>query len=341
MTEKRFKRVLTHCMLLLTVVMLGSCTSDKFEAKIALKGLGNQNVHVVYCGADGGVVDTWMMAQSDRLEIAGSCASPSLLVLYNGMNVPIMRLVVSGGDKVKVSGDLINLYDAKVEGSDALEKWYLFMSKHKTAYQMMNYQMLNPEIEKYVKANPKGLESTLMLLFDYFPNDVAKVDKLLESIDESAKPESLLESYEMIKGRQAKPSTQIGTLNLLEMSSDDFEMASFVGSKPSVLFFWDKDVEKLERSAVIDELKMLDSTRVHIVDVNIDGDSVLWHSLVAADGTSWKHYWVPGSMMNSEVIRLQITSTPTIIVTDSLGKQQYRGNDAIEARLAVERINGK
>lgn len=341
MTEKRFKRVLTHCMLLLTVVMLGSCTSDKFEAKIALKGLGNQNVHVVYCGADGGVVDTWMMAQSDRLEIAGSCASPSLLVLYNGMNVPIMRLVVSGGDKVKVSGDLINLYDAKVEGSVALEKWYLFMSKHKTAYQMMNYQMLNPEIEKYVKANPKGLESTLMLLFDYFPNDVAKVDKLLESIDESAKPESLLESYEMIKGRQAKPSTKIGTLNLLEMSSDDFEMASFVGSKPSVLFFWDKDVEKLERSAVIDELKMLDSTRVHIVDVNIDGDSVLWHSLVAADGTSWKHYWVPGSMMNSEVIRLQITSTPTIIVTDSLGKQQYRGNDAIEARLAVERINGK
>lgn len=341
MTEKRFKRVLTHCMLLLTVVMLGSCTSDKFEAKIALKGLGNQNVHVVYCGADGGVVDTWMMAQSDRLEIAGSCVSPSLLVLYNAMNVPIMRLVVSGGDKVKVSGDLINLYDAKVEGSVALEKWYLFMSKHKTAYQMMNYQMLNPEIEKYVKANPKGLESTLMLLFDYFPNDVAKVDKLLESIDESAKPESLLESYEMIKGRQTKPSTQIGTLNLLEMSSDDFEMASFVGSKPSVLFFWDKDVEKLERSAVIDELKMLDSTRVHIVDVNIDGDSVLWHSLVAADGTSWKHYWVPGSMMNSEVIRLQITSTPTIIVTDSLGKQQYRGNDAIEARLAVERINGK
>ena len=46
-------------------------------------------------------------------------------------------------------------------------------------------------------------------------------------------------------------------------------------------------------------------------------------------------------MMNSEVIRLQITSTPTIIVTDSLGKQQYRGNDAIEARLAVERINNK
>ena len=114
MTEKRFKRVLTHCMLLLTVVMLGSCTSDKFEAKIALKGLGNQNVHVVYCGADGGVVDTWMMAQSDRLEIAGSCASPSLLVLYNGMNVPIMRLVVSGGGKGKGFAQIKDMPDSYV-----------------------------------------------------------------------------------------------------------------------------------------------------------------------------------------------------------------------------------
>lgn len=333
--------MLVRCMLLLTVVMLGSCTSDKFEAKIELKGLGNQNVHIVYCGADGGVVDTWMMAQNDRLEIAGNCASPSLLLLCNGMNVPIMRLVVSGGDKVKVSGDMINIYNAKVEGSDALVKWYLFMAKHKTAYQMLNYQMLNPEIEKYVKANPKGMESTLMVLFDYAPSDIAMVDNLLKSIDESAKPSSLLESYELIRGRQAKPSTKIGTLNLLEMSSDDFEMASFVGTKPSVLFFWDKDVEKQERSSVIEELKMLDSTRVNIVDVNIDSDSISWHRLVAGDGTSWKHYWVPGSMMNSEVIRLQITSTPTIIVTDSLGKQQYRGKDAIKARQTVETINNK
>ena len=36
--------------------------------------------------------------------------------------------------------------------------------------------------------------------------------------------------------------------------------------------------------------------------------------------------------MNGEIASLQVDKTPTIIVTDSLGNQQYRGENAIKAR---------
>ena len=82
----------------------------------------------------------------------------------------------------------------------------------------------------------------------------------------------------------------------------------------------------------------INQEKVRIVDINIDADSASWNATVTRDSTSWKHYWVPGSMMNSEIIRLQIVSTPTIIVTDSLGKQLYRGNDGTKARQTVESL---
>ena len=123
---------------------------------------------------------------------------------------------------------------------------------------------------------------------------------------------------------------------MIEMTSDDFKVARFTGSKPSVVFFWDKDLDNREHESVIAELKMLDTTRVNIVDINIDSDSAGWRNIVRRDSTQWKHYWVPGSMMNSQLTKLQIMTLPTIIVTDSLGKAIYRGNDAIKARQTVE-----
>ena len=332
------QRIKLCCFAFFVLAALGSCSNSDFSADIELKGLGNQRVHVIYCNSDGNVVDTWMIAEKDHLIIDGDCGSPSLLFLFNSMNVPITRIVVTGGDKIKVTGKIVDSYNLKVEGSELLEKWNDFIVKHKTAYQTKNPAILNPEIEKYVKSNRTSVVSTLLVLFDYVPSTPERVDKLLDMIDEGAKPSSLIDSYNTIKGRIIKPATRITSLNLYEMTSEDFETARISGSKPSILFFWDKELDKTKRNTIIEELKTFNAEAVNIVDINIDSDSVSWYNTIAADNTSWKHYWVPGSMMNAEVIRLQITSTPTIIVTDSLGNQKYRGNDELKARQTIESL---
>ena len=335
------KNILGRCFLLVMMVavcLLQGCSSKGFKVTAEIKGLGNQNVRVVYKGADGGIVDSWIMAQNNALEITGDCSSPTLLIVYNGMNVPIMRLVVSGGDKLEVKGSVTEQYQLQVKGSEVMEQLNDFILKHKTEYSMPSSPKLNAAIEEYVKANPKSLVSTLLVMLDYAPSDDNKVAQLLSSIDESAKPKTIIDSYNLIAMRAKAGASSITSFNLLEMKSDDFEVARFTGSKPSVLCFWDKSMTPEKRLAAMEELKMLDSTSVNIVDINIDADSAQWRSAVAATGSHWKHYWVPGSMMNSQLMRLHISSTPTIIVADSLGHQQYRGSDPVKARQTVESL---
>ena len=143
-----------------------------------------------------------------------------------------------------------------------------------------------------------------------------------------------------MNARVGKTDSSFTGLNLLEMRGGDFEWVNLRGGKPSVILFWDKELDSHARNAAFNELKGIDTARVQVIDINIDGDSTLWHNMVDSTGTSWHHYWVPGSIMNSEIVRLNIRATPTLVVTDSLGKQQYRGNDPIKARMAAEKVCG-
>lgn len=335
MTHNIFGKLMM--IVLLAVALLASaCSKAGFKVTAKLRGLGQQNVRVVYRGADGGIVDSWVTAKDNALIIEGDCSNPSLLMVYNSMSVPIVTLLVSGGDNIEIEGSVTDVHQLKITGSDVMKEWNDFVVKHKTEYDAGSASLLNKAIEQYVKQHRGSVVSTLLVLVDYGPVDDSKVKTLLDNIDDEAKPKELMNSYYAMGQMKKAGVTSLTSFNMLEMTSDDFKVATFRGTKPSVIYFWEKEQDSNEGKAVVEELKMMDSTRVNIVDINIDIDTVGWRRAVA--GTSWKHYWVPGSMMNSEILRLQISSTPTIIVTDSLGKQLYRGDDPIKARQTVESL---
>lgn len=321
--------------MVLLATMTG-CTSDKFRVDVNLKGLGNQNVRVVYLDANSSTADVWVRAEKDQFIIEGMCQSPSLLIIYNSMNVPILKTVVSGGDNLEIKGEILSPLEVVIKGSEASEQWSLFMTKNKSKYDMPDGQLLNAEIEKFVKSNPKSIVSTLLLMVDYAPTRDGQIDELLKTIDDSAKPQSLMMSYNTMKLNKKAPITKLNIFTLYDQETEDYEAVNLVGSKPSVLLFWDRDLNENERSNAIEELKMLDNNLVNIIDINIDSDSAGWHKTTENDGTSWKHYWVPGSIMKSDMLKLQVTSIPTVIVTDSTGNQLYRGNNPVIARQTVE-----
>ena len=327
------------CLLLVVAVMCGCKKENKpFKVNVELQGLGSQQVKVVYCGADGGIVDYWARCQNNAFEIEGTCSNPSLLLVYNKMNVPIVKLVVAGGDGLEVKGKILEPYELNVKGSEMAEQYNDFMRKHKMEYKSVNSQALNTAIEKFVKDNPKSVVATVLVMLDYSPGDSTKIDKLLEKIDDSAKPESLTASYNLLKAREKKPATKITSLNIFEQSSGDFQMAKIKGDKPSVIVFWDRELGQNDRKMIFEEMKMLDATQVQVLDISLDIDTTGWYYATHQDGTTWKHYWVPGSMMNGEIVGLQVNTTPTIIVTDSLGNQKYRGDNPIKARQTAEDI---
>ena len=338
MTRNYKSRVLMMACLVLVIAVMCGCKKENkpFKVKVELRGLGSQQVKVVYSGADGGIVDYWARCENNTFEIEGTCSNPSLLLVYNKMNVPIVKLVVAGGDKLEVKGKILEPYELDVKGSEMAEQYNAFMVKHKMEYKSANSQALNTAIETFVKDNPKSVVSTVLVMLDYSPGDDNAIDKLLEKIDDSAKPESLIASYNLLKSREKKPTTKITSLNIFEQGSGDFEAAKIAGNKPSVIVFWDRDLSQNKRKMIFEEMKMLDAAQVQVLDISLDIDSTGWYYATHQDGTTWKHYWVPGSMMNGEIVSLQVNTTPTIIVTDSLGNQLYRGQDAIIARQTVE-----
>ena len=277
-----------------------------------------------------------MKCDKNTFVIDGTCSNPSLLIVYNVMNVPVIKLIVPGGDKLEVKGKVLEQYELEVKGSEAAELYNAFMVKHKMEYKSGNNQPLNTAIESFVKDNPKSVVSTVLVLLDYSPSDDTAIDKLLDKIDDSAKPESLMASYNMLKARSKKPATKITSLNIFEQSSGDFQMAKIKGDKPSLIFFWDRDLGLNDRNKIIEEMKMIERSQAQVMDISLDIDSTGWYYATHQNSTSWKHYWAPSSMMNGEIVSLQVDKVPTIIVTDSLGNQVYRGNDAIIARQTVE-----
>ncbi len=330
------------CLAVVVAVMCGCKKENKpFKVKVELQGLGAQQVRVVYSGADGGIVDSWVKCQNNAFEIEDKCSNPSLLIVYNQMNVPIVKLVVAGGDKLEVKGKVLEQYELDVKGSEMAEQYNAFIVKHKMEYKSANNQALNTAIENYVKDNPKSIVSTVLVLNDYSPSDDKAIDKLLAMIDDKAKPEPLMESYNLLKARAKKPATKITSLNIFEQSSGDFQVANIKGDKPSIIVFWDRDLGMNDRKKIFDELKMIEPSQAQVMDISLDIDSTGWHYTTHRDATTWKHYWVPGSMMNGEIVSLQVNTTPTIIVTDSLGNQQYRGDDPIKARQTVESLYTK
>lgn len=338
MTRNYKSRVLVIACLALVIAVMCGCKKENrpFKVKIGLQGLGSQQVKVVYSGADGGIVDYWARCENNAFEIEGTCSNPSLLMVYNKMNVPIIKLIVAGGDKLEVKGKILEPYNLKVEGSEMAKQYNDFLVKHKMEYQSTNSQALNTAIENYVKDNPKSIVATALVMLDYSPNDDTAIDKLLDKIDDSAKPESLMASYNMLKARSKKPATKITSLNIFEQSSGDFQMAKIKGDKPSLIFFWDRDLGLNDRNKIIEEMKMIEPSQAQVMDISLDIDSTGWYYATHQNSTSWKHYWAPSSMMNGEIVSLQVDKVPTIIVTDSLGNQVYRGNDAIIARQTVE-----
>jgi len=321
--------------LMLPVLCCCKKENKPFKLKVELQGLGAQKVRVVYCGADGGVVDNWIQCDKNIFEIEGLCSNPSLLLVYNSSNMPIMKLIVAGGDELEVKGKVLDNFNLDVKGSEVAEQYNEFMKKHKMDYRSADHKALNTAIEKFVKDNPKSVVSTVLVMLDYCPDDDAKIDKLLDAIDSSAKPESLVASYNMLKSRNKTPATNVSSLNMIEQGTGDFETSSIVGSKPSVILFWDREMKMDDRRLIVDQLKKLNTDSVQVMDISLDVDSTGWFFATRDDAVSWKHYWAPGSMMNDDIVKLQVSTTPTIIVTDSLGQQQYRGSDPAKARQAA------
>ena len=325
------KHLLTIC---LATLILASCGRSSIKIDANIKGLGIQSVHVAYCG-DYGAVDEIVMAQDGKFEVECQSSEITLVTITDFRSTPLALFAAQNGDHIKIEGELSKPDNIKVTGNDATEQWMEFKHKHAALYNAASKKALNQEIEKWVKAHPDKVSSTLLLLFDHSALMNEKGDMpLLNIIKPEARPERLLAAATWLNEYYSHhTSKEILSLNLCS-TNGDFEQLSVQG-KPTLLYFWSNDREN--RTDIITTIKdkMLRNDVITIADVLVDADTARWAATCRADSASWRHYWVPGGVTDIALLSLRIPTVPFFVATDSTGHIVYRGTSVANAIKAL------
>ena len=113
-------------------------------------------------------------------------------------------------------------------------------------------------------------------------------------------------------------------------SMQSYSLLAFVGrSKPDSI-----------RRILREFQKTLDKKRFREAEFTVMSDSATWAASIRRDSAKWVQAWLPGGVAHTAVRNLQVPYVPFFIVTDSLGRQLYRGGsvsaatDTVRSRLA-------
>ena len=316
---------------LVLLVVLASCSSNEFKIDGTLVNIKGNAVRVVFMG-DSGVVDEMVdLDKKGRFTYKGIAAQPTLVNVSNRFGEPLAMIVAVNGDHIKIKGDSDKAKDVSVKGNRLNEEWQLFRSEYKAFYAAPNPSRLDAAIEKYVREHHDDMLSTVLLLADYSDySDRDKVDKMLQSIDAKARPESLVRPFQnnsAWRGKNLIP--RLMSLNLFKHGGAYEEIS--LTKKRTLISMWANP--QRNRNDLINKLQELDKN-VKVIDVLAESDTLQWHRTISTDPEGWQHYWAPGGPLEQGIQLLGITSLPWFAVTDSTGLVTYSGPD-LSAAIAT------
>lgn len=306
------------------LLALASCSSDEFKIDGKIEGLGGNTLKVIFFG-DSTLVDEQVeVDEKGRFTFKAMSSQPVLLNLVDRHGEPLVAVVATNGDHIKVKGSAGKAMNIKVSGNRLNEDWQLFRDEHAAFYADPNPSRLDAAIEKYVREHPDDVLSTVLLLADYSDySDRPKMDKMLQSINVKARPGSLVQAFHgnpAWRGKDLVP--RVMSLNLMKHGGG-FEEVSLT-KRFSLISMWANPQHN--RNDLISKLQALDKG-VCVIDVLAEGDTLQWHKTISNDPEHWQHYWAPGGPLEQGIQLLGVTSLPWFAVTDSTGLVTYSGPD--------------
>jgi len=335
MTTNKVKHSLLPLLLMTLAVMMAACNGDRFKIEGSLKGIEGAAVRIVFEG-DSGIVDEWTdVDKKGHFSFNGQSAQPVIVSILNAQANTLTTIVAANGDHLKIKGDATREMAIKVKGNKLNEDWQLFRDEHQAFYTDPNPSRLDAAIEKYVHEHPSDMLSTVLLMVDYSDwSDIGKVRKLVEGIEATARPKSLMRPL-MSNSLRSKNSNlpRLMSLNLVG-SGGDFEEITLTGQMTLISLWANPQNDRMTMLRALREVDEGNAARFQVIDVLTEGDTLRWHQTISNDPTSWKHYWAPGGPIEQGLQLLGITSMPWFAVTDSTGMVTYNGPDlnaAIEA----------
>lgn len=323
--------------LLFAVIAAAVCTAcgnGAFSIEGKLTDAGTQNLRIVYQAGDS-IVSQWVPAVNGEFKVDGKASDLSVVYLYSAQMQLIAHLAVESSDHIKIEGSIADRYNLKVTGSDINEQWNDFIRAHAADFKAMRNDRTDKAIADYIGKNPKNVVSTLLLTCDYSDISSPNAQALLKKIDKAAKPEQLLSLYSQFLNSGDLTSKKVTSLKLRN-DQDSLVIVRTYDHPATILFFWRN--EDSDRQTTVNSLKSLcRGSRLQMVDICLDSDTLDWRRTIESDSVKWGHYKAIGGVVDKTIVDLNVKGSPYFIVADSTGTQIYRGTQFENMRAVLNK----
>lgn len=328
------KKSISAIFALVALLTLAACGSGAFRISGKLSDAGTQNLRIVYLSGDT-IVSQWVPAVGGEFEFDGKVNDLSVAYLYSSQMQLIAHIAVEGGDKISLDGSIADCYKIKVTGSDVNDQWNTFIRSHAADFKAMRGDKTDRAIADFVNKNPDNVVSTLLLTCDYTDLTGAEAQRLMKKISKSAKPEQLLSLYAAFFNGTDLSAKKIDALKLRD-GRDSIVLVRTYDHPASVIFFWRGNDSG--RQTIVGELRKLQNgSRLQVVDICLDSDTISWRRTIDGDSARWGHYKAIGGVVDQTISSLNVKGSPYFIVADSTGSQIYRGNKIDNVKSVLEK----
>lgn len=319
-----------------TLLLAPACSnSEQFRVNGTMEGNATMNLRINYLY--NGAIRTIVTASRDgKFEFFASAPQPTVVEINDYDNRPLARILAVNGETFELNIDPTKPYAVRTEGNDLSTRWADFLRNNSDKL-TSGRDSANAVIGRYIASHPDDMLSTLLLVNNYDSStDALAADSLLSLIEAKARPSYLTESYTFMLERLVNENTTAPVEPFRFIHADTartFRPSDNIGS---LLAFtietsdgYDRLAETLERAAKKNKKILIAELRTTPSAVTFEGNDTCNRVMGR----------LPGGLASSGIERLGIPTVPFFIVTDSTGRQLYRGTDTEAAFTKLDSLS--
>lgn len=333
--QEFMKRILTYLPCLLALLLSACGHSDSFRIDGELTDGSTINLRIIYY-SDGAVVTGITASKEGKFVYEGHVSNPALIEIYDNDYRLFGRMVASPGEDLRVKLNPANPYIIEIKGNDTSREWGEFLNTNAELLNSNKIDARNDLVAKYVKDNPQSRVSELILATEFDasrPGGELLVDSLLNLIDPAVREKGFSVPFAMIVERVGARAAAEKVMPIPYRKQGNDTGIFKPSAKPYNLIVFSDDCSG--RDTICKELRKLMATsprsRFDVIELSMDIDTVVWNRSIKTDSATWSQGWVAGAISAQSVDKLGLPSIPYYIVSDSAGRQLWRGNSITEA----------
>lgn len=315
--------------------VLFSCGGgDSFRISGEIKGLGTQNLTVIYYG-DGAVRNLRTALLDGKFMFEAASRDWTTVYIFSNSRRLIGLVIAKNGESIQAKFNVDNPAETEIKGnkpSELLSKW---IATHAEDLTSDNPVLINNAVKEFVTKNKDNIASTIALInYYHISTNPSQADSLFKLIDTKSRPNYIAEGWSTTLEMALDSTRTLLPTSLVFFDTKDRQID--IASKRDTLLLYlisENNRKKETDDSIAKRLKKLkgDSVRISFYEIDREmPDTFTWKKNVRNDSLTWKRLWHP---FNDR--KLPVDKDDIFLVTDSAGKVIYHGSDLNSAFKSV------